>query len=582
MTKRTEAEARSSGSSDAYRQAMNLKVVFRVLRRISLWSLDYYSDVYVAGHTHIPKTGPLVVTPCHHNEIIDIATISVTMPHRRPVCFWAKSSMFKNPIMGWVMSSSGAIPVRRNPNSVASETGNSGQTDDKANETRMMLFRETFQAMEIGEVIGLFPEGTSYTEPQIPHIKDGASWAALEYARWQKGKSLKAEDMNLTIVPVGIVYTDKARYQSRVSVTFGEPIDISFYAQRYLSAPDNDSARAIIKDVTAELDKRLRKLTINAPDWDTWFAASIARDISWNGSDNVPISTWVDVSQTFIDLFSSPEMAQTTPDNIDHHKKALVNYYGLLHHSGITHGTLASIYPHSAMPNAFMAVFTFIRQLLVLVLHPRLWFFLPPFLLHIPAYITGTLAARYLVKPGEDETVAELTLVPGGLAFGLTTYIVSAKFANMLFDGRISTAWMPSVLTKAGEWFMESVPSMFGVRRVLSTFAIMYWTTWFMFRWHALLIKGNYTQFQRTVVSWKVLLGVFSHSVPEGKLDKYLYPNLPVVNPFVKRRSPENTPAVPPVETKRCRVRSPWSWTLIRPLFAARAAAEKSVGELCH
>ena len=71
---------------------MNLKIVFRILRRMSLWSLEYYSDVHVAGREHIPKAGPLIVcvclefratltshalnsTPCHHNEIIDIATL---------------------------------------------------------------------------------------------------------------------------------------------------------------------------------------------------------------------------------------------------------------------------------------------------------------------------------------------------------------------------------------------------------------------------------------------------------------------------------------------------------------------------
>lgn len=32
-------------------------------------------------------------------------------------------------------------------------------------------------------------------------------------------------------------------------------------------------------------------------DRDTWFAASIARDIAWKGSENVPTKDWVTVSQ---------------------------------------------------------------------------------------------------------------------------------------------------------------------------------------------------------------------------------------------------------------------------------------------
>jgi glycerol-3-phosphate O-acyltransferase / dihydroxyacetone phosphate acyltransferase len=145
------------------------------------------------------------------------------MPHSRPICFWAKASMFKNPIAGWVFTSSGAIPVRRNPNNVAPETAgsnDSGPPDEKAADMRMELFRETFQALDSGEVIGLFPEGTSYTEPQIAQIKDGVSWVALEYARWQKEQKSANKGAQLLVVPVGIVYTNKSKYQSRVSLPY--------------------------------------------------------------------------------------------------------------------------------------------------------------------------------------------------------------------------------------------------------------------------------------------------------------------------------------------------------------------------
>ena len=150
------------------------------------------------------------------------------MPHRRCVCFWAKASMFKNPITGWILTSSGAIPVRRNPNSVASAENNGNgngprQSDEEANEMRMSLFRGTFEALDIGEIIGLFPEGTSYTEPQIAQIKDGASYAALEYARWRQQNPQKST-MDLTVVPVGVVYTNKSKYQSRVS-----PVHVCVY-----------------------------------------------------------------------------------------------------------------------------------------------------------------------------------------------------------------------------------------------------------------------------------------------------------------------------------------------------------------
>jgi len=69
-------------------------------------------------------------------------------------------------------------------------------------------------------MIGVFPEGTSYTEPSIAQIKEGAGWAAVEYIRWRmekNGSKCQDKPTRLVIVPVGIVYTDKSHYLSRVS-----------------------------------------------------------------------------------------------------------------------------------------------------------------------------------------------------------------------------------------------------------------------------------------------------------------------------------------------------------------------------
>ena len=65
-------------------------------------------------------------------------------------------------------------------------------------------------------------------------------------------------------------------YPTKISVRFGEPIDIGFIAKRYLSAQDGNASRAIIKDMTAEVEKRLIGLTINAPDWYVYVSSYLA------------------------------------------------------------------------------------------------------------------------------------------------------------------------------------------------------------------------------------------------------------------------------------------------------------------
>lgn len=115
--------------------------------------------------------------------------------------------MFANPIMKTILESSGAIPVRRNPNTSSPAKGESTHMEN--------LFRDTSRALGDGRVIGVFPEGTSYTGSSISQLMPGAAWAAVQYVRSLQQDS-KPVLSGLKIVPVGIVYTDKSQYRSRV------------------------------------------------------------------------------------------------------------------------------------------------------------------------------------------------------------------------------------------------------------------------------------------------------------------------------------------------------------------------------
>lgn len=134
--------------------------------------------------------------------------------------------MFANPIAGAILSSTGAIPVKRNPNN-GPAAASSTQTDNASLQvpSRSALFQETSKALASNQVVGVFPEGTSYTQSSIVQLMPGAAWAAVEYARFvhdheqvdMRSRNGKETDTGLKIIPVAIVYTDKSQYQSRVS-----------------------------------------------------------------------------------------------------------------------------------------------------------------------------------------------------------------------------------------------------------------------------------------------------------------------------------------------------------------------------
>lgn len=105
-------------------------------------------------------------------------------------------SLFANPVLSYILTSACNIPV------------------DRKTKDRQKLFAGTMEALSKDAAVALFPEGTSYTEPRIMQVKDGAAWAALEYTKWLKEKGGNARPV--AVVPTAIVYTDKSKYRSRV------------------------------------------------------------------------------------------------------------------------------------------------------------------------------------------------------------------------------------------------------------------------------------------------------------------------------------------------------------------------------
>lgn len=185
--------------------------------------------------------------------------------------------------MRYILLSSGNIPV------------------DRKSKDRQILFKGTIEALSTGQAVALFPEGTSYTEPRIMQVKDGAAWAALEYCKWLQNNPGKASDTKVVIVPSAIVYTNKSKYRSSVRhvtshsyalrlkkslyrllwskdtkarlrfftdpcIRFGRPITMDEYMEQFLSSEEGAS-RAAVKRLTRKIQDELVEATINAPDW---------------------------------------------------------------------------------------------------------------------------------------------------------------------------------------------------------------------------------------------------------------------------------------------------------------------------
>ena len=141
---------------------------YRVLRAVVLSLFKVAFRVRVIGKEHVPRRGAYVVAPSHRS-IFDIPFAAYIT--RRRIRFMAKKELYTTWIGRRFFDALAAIPV------------------DRAVADRGAL-RAAQDALEAGEPVGVFPEGTRNTGPALGDMHDGAAYLALK--------------LGVPIVPVGI------------------------------------------------------------------------------------------------------------------------------------------------------------------------------------------------------------------------------------------------------------------------------------------------------------------------------------------------------------------------------------------
>ncbi|HOB88057.1 MAG TPA: lysophospholipid acyltransferase family protein [Bacillota bacterium] len=167
---------------------MIMRAILRFLMRIAF-------RMQVEGKESVPSQGGVILA-ANHLSGLDPIVVGCALDRR--VRFMAKHELFDNPILGFLIRSLGAFPVRR------------GKDDKDA-------FRTALEVLRSGEVLGIFPEGTRSAEGRLQKAYSGAA--------------VLAEKTGAYLVPVGIIGTDKIMRKGaflpkagRVIVRFGEPI----------------------------------------------------------------------------------------------------------------------------------------------------------------------------------------------------------------------------------------------------------------------------------------------------------------------------------------------------------------------
>lgn len=164
-------------------------------------------NVHFEGRDNIPD-GEQVIYAGNHRTNADPPLLACM--GKGKFAFMAKEELFKNKFFAWLIKSLGAFPVAR------------GKGDTAVLDTAV-------ERLESGRSLIIFPEGTRSKDGKV---HKGHAGAAVISARSQK-----------KIIPVGIIFGEKLKFRTKITVKYGTPID----PKDYIDNPSEPNSRQLVK-----------------------------------------------------------------------------------------------------------------------------------------------------------------------------------------------------------------------------------------------------------------------------------------------------------------------------------------------
>jgi 1-acyl-sn-glycerol-3-phosphate acyltransferase len=221
--------------------------IFWPLAAIVVPLFGLVARVEVRGAERLPERGAFVLAPNHHSEIDPLIVALATWRIGRAPRFLAKESLFRIPVVGWLLHRAGMVPVARSRGAAA-----------------QAIAQATKLAEDQSGVI-VYPEGTLTRDPDLWPMrgKSGAARLALAggiplipMAHWG-AQDLMPRYGKLSLLPP----------RKRITVAIGEPVDLSDLTGRTDQAAIQTATERVMAAITALLEE-LRGETAPPERWD--------------------------------------------------------------------------------------------------------------------------------------------------------------------------------------------------------------------------------------------------------------------------------------------------------------------------
>ncbi|MET4783024.1 1-acyl-sn-glycerol-3-phosphate acyltransferase [Glaciihabitans sp. UYNi722] len=223
--------------------------IFRVLAGVLIPPMELLARFEIIDGDKMPKHGAFICAPNHFSELDPVVVGRVMWKLGRAPRYLAKASLFRMPVVGWVLRKSGQVPVER--------TGAVRASDPLASATKL--------AKE-GLAVVVYPEGSLTRDPGLWPMrgKTGAVRLALQsgvplipVAHWGTQLIMPRYGQKISLFP-----------RKTIRVKIGDPVDLSAFAGRGLDPATLREATALLMAAITVLLADLRDETPPAEVWD--------------------------------------------------------------------------------------------------------------------------------------------------------------------------------------------------------------------------------------------------------------------------------------------------------------------------
>lgn len=353
-----------------------------IARLLGLLLHTYFRKITVCGLNNFPREGPVILCPNHPNMLVDaILVITEVASHGRNSYVWAKGSLFRHPIAAFILKRFGAVPVYRPRRTEATLADvDSDKTPEELEMANRAMFEQTWRVLAGGNVMVLFPEGTSYTAPKMLALRTGVLRVATGF--------VKHHGQAIPIIPLGLTYFNKDHFRSQVTLEFGPPMTITPAMVQSEEFQNNEHGE--VKRLTLELEDRMHGVTLNASDFTTIHAARMMRRLYLNTPGSIDTSKEVRLTQYIINMLEKEPHDEEQKMRIDAIRDKVLRYKAQLEKLHLKdQEMIVPILKKKPLLQLFLE-----RVVYLLVLLPLAT---PGLLLNLPYYFIGGLCNLHLI-----------------------------------------------------------------------------------------------------------------------------------------------------------------------------------------